>query len=557
MIPEINGRKDYVSSYFEIPSAVTYFGEKALFDVFGERLRKCGLFQNIQIEAGEEHTSTIEVKYERRALCPSKQTDGCKNDDSILADGYRLEIRENNIIISSSGRNGVSMALTTLYWILREGKGVCRCGVIQDEPKFYHRGVLIDSCRHFFPADDVKRMIEQFALRKINRIHWHLSDDQGYRLESRKFPALNREGSWYTNEDGTVYGGFYTNEQVADIVEYALVRGIEIIPEIDIPGHTSALIAAFPELSCSGMPLRITGKTGIFDRILCGGKDSVIHFLYELLDEICEIFPSKYFHIGGDEAPKKEWVQCKACQKRIREEGLKDEEELQAWLSSKIVDHLEEKGKTAICWNEAVKSKRLSENVLIQYWDEEEPGHTYCAENMKEKQKIIYSYSPYFYFDYIHAMVPIRMPWGCKPQYRSGQLIDERKIVGFEAALWAEAIPDREQMERMAFPRVFALAERAWRGFSDYKDFINRCSKELGYLETDGVEFTSLDEADLSGEMQENAIIRHWKPVIKSLREYGMQENERMLYQMLALKLQEIYKEKEDGIADILKKIFG
>lgn len=283
MIPEINGRKNYVSNYFEIPSAMTYFGEKALFDVFVERLLKCGLFQNIQIEAGEEHTSTIEMK----------------NDDSILADGYRLEIRENNIIIWSSGRKGACMALTTLYWMLREGNGVCRCGVIQDEPKFYHRGVLLDSCRHFFPAGDVKSMIEQFALRKINRMHWHLSDDQGYRLESRKFPVLNKEGSWYTNEEGIVYGGFYTNEQIADIVEYALVRGVEIIPEIDIPGHTSALIAAFPELSCSGMPLQITGKAGIFDRILCGGKDSVISFLYELLDEICEMFPSKYFHIGG------------------------------------------------------------------------------------------------------------------------------------------------------------------------------------------------------------------------------------------------------------------
>ena len=148
MIPEINGRKNYVFNYFEIPSDMTYFGEKALFDVFGERILKCGLFQNIQIEAGEEHTSTIEIK----------------NNDSILPDGYRLEIRENNIIIWSSGRKGACMALTTFYWMLREGNGVCRCGVIQDEPKFSHRGVLIDSCRHFFPADDVKRMIVQFTL---------------------------------------------------------------------------------------------------------------------------------------------------------------------------------------------------------------------------------------------------------------------------------------------------------------------------------------------------------------------------------------------------------
>ena len=522
-------------------SCFTYFGEAELLDVLFERLRKHSFCAGLRTVAASFETSNIAVI----------------NVSGLDGGQYEMDISEKRVVIRAAEKEDICMALTTLYWMLREGNGNCRCGVVKDAPLFRHRGVLMDSCRHFFPVEDMKQILEQLALRKINRIHWHLSDDQGYRIESRKFPKLNTVGSWWKESDNKVYGGYYTREQIEDIVRYTYVRGIEIIPEIDMPGHTSAIISAFPELSCSEEPLQITGQPGVYDRILCAGKDSVIQFLYELLDEVCEMFPSNQFHIGGDEAPKKAWQSCKLCQKRIAKNNLEGEEELQAWLTRKIAGHLQKKGKTVICWNEAAKSKALSKDVVIQYWDEEGEGENYCSDNLKEGQKLIYSYSPYFYFDYIHAMLPIRMPIGCEIKYRSGELIDESKILGLEATLWSEQIPDIDQMERMAFPRVLALAERAWSGKTAFSEFMERCRQELAYLKQDGIFYTPLKESDLYGEEQNEGIIQQWEQTIKAIRAYGMKELESTLYRFVDIKLREVYRQREDELQNIKNRLFG
>lgn len=540
MIPAIHGEQHNINGYFYIPdSVVTYFGDEELIEVLLGRLHKHTFFANVRAKKGTVEESTIVIQI----------------NGNMMEGQYEIEISEKRIIILASKSEDVCQALTTLYWMLREGNGACRCGKVKDAPVFLYRGVLIDSCRHFFPVDDMKTILEQLALRKINKIHWHLSDDQGYRIESRRFPKLNEKGSWWRAEDGSLYGGYYTQEQINEILHFSKVRGIEIIPEIDIPGHTSAIISAFPELSCSEEPLEIVGTAGIYSRILCAGKDAVIRFLYELLDEVCGMFPSQYIHIGGDEAVKTEWKQCKACQKRMAENGLNNEEELQAWMTQKISRYVKEKGKKVICWNEVVKSKDISNDIIIQYWDEEETDHTYCENNIGEGQKLIYSYSPFFYFDYSYAMLPLRMPAGSEIKFRSGKMVDETHILGLEATLWSEQIPDIVQLEKMAFPRVFALAERAWGGVPVYSDFLEQCKQEFCYLEQDEVRYTALEEADLFGEKQNQAIINQWKPILKTLLDCGMKEWGQSVYHMIDIKLQEVYGNRQEELENILKKL--
>ncbi|MCD7715295.1 MAG: beta-N-acetylhexosaminidase [Lachnospiraceae bacterium] len=273
----------------------------------------------------------------------------------LPAEGYILEISEKGITVEASCEQGVIWALTTVANLLDDGK--LPCCRIEDAPKYSHRGISLDCARHFFPAKEVKRIINTMSLAKLNVLHWHLSDDQGWRIESRKFPRLQE-----------VSEAYFTQDEIRDVVQYAALRGVEIIPEIDLPGHTSGILAAYPEYSCSGREVNLAACGGIYPVILCAGKEKTSQFLKELLAEITKLFPGSRFHISGDEAPKSEWKKCPHCQARMRELGITSYEDLQADFSRRVSDILKSLGKQTICWNETLRADTPPEDIQIQYW---------------------------------------------------------------------------------------------------------------------------------------------------------------------------------------------
>ncbi len=249
------------------------------------------------------------------------------NGTDIPQEGYMLTVRPEEIEIKAGDGAGAFYARQTIEQLAREGD--IPCGCYEDSPKFPFRSFMLDVSRHFFGVDEIKKLLDRMAKLKLNTFHWHLSDDQGFRIESLKFPELNRIGSW-RDEGGQKVGGYYTQEEIRQVVAYASERFINIVPEMDLPGHTGDIVATMLELSCSGEPHMVGFGTGLNTRILCTGNEKVYDFLYELLDEVFQLFPGPYFHIGGDEAPKSEWEKCPRCQKKIKDENLKDEEDLQA-----------------------------------------------------------------------------------------------------------------------------------------------------------------------------------------------------------------------------------
>ncbi len=445
-----------------------------------------------------------------------------RNDDATGAEGYRLLIAPDHIEIDAADRCGAIWALTTLFELLRENGGESLpCGEMTDAPDLHWRGFLLDSCRHFFPVDTVKSMIEQCSLRKLNRLHWHLSDDQGFRIESHRFPNLNSHGSWWINPDGSTYGGFYTQDEIKDIVAFAQVRGVEIVPEIDMPGHVTAMVSSYPEISCSEEPVEIPSQGGIHPRILCAGKDSSVQFAKDLIDEVLPLFPFPYFHIGGDEAPKDEWKKCPHCQARMRALGLDDEEQLQAWFTERLTEHLESRGKTAIAWNEVLKSGQVGEKTVVQYWAEEGEEDNYCGAAFDTGRKCVYSNSEYLYLDSIPALLPLRKVYRVHPVVKAGTTVPADSLLGMECPLWAEMIATKERLEQMAFPRIFAMAQQAWGNAPDYEDFRDLVETEMSALDADGIAHFTMEEADVSGQAQLDAVKASWKPMIDGVLSMG------------------------------------
>lgn len=420
-----------------------------------------------------------------------------QTDPSIPEEGYRLEIAPDKVCIDSGTEAGRYYGMQTLNALLEEGNGVLCCGVIEDAPKYPYRGFMLDVSRHFFPVEEVKKLVNQCAKYKLNKFHWHLSDDQGFRIESRRFPELNRTGSRRVESDGTVTEGFYTQEEICEVVSYAAARQIEIIPEIDLSGHTSAIIASYPEFSCSKEPTEVKTKGGVYSQILCAGQEQTMQFLYELLDEIVPLFPGKFFHIGGDEAPKTAWKSCRHCQDLIRREHLRDEEELQAYFTGKLADYLKQKGKIVIGWNDILQSGERK-GMIAQYWDEPVKGYSYAA--VQNGQKFIFSNLDACYLDYPHCLVSLKGIYSLKPNIQGHMDIPDEQILGFEAPVWTEYIATEEKLEQQMFPRLLALAENAWGSGDDYEDFLRRAKAEEGNLAKAGIRYIPAEEAGTYGE---------------------------------------------------------
>jgi len=318
-------------------------------------------------------------------------------DNSQPKEAYSINSSQQKISITGGSGKGLMHAFQTLRQILITQNESFRIPALQikDSPRFQWRGMLLDCARHFMEKDFVKRYIDLLALYKMNTLHWHLTEDQGWRIEIKKYPKLTEIGAWRDDGKGGRYGGFYTQEDIKEIVAYATARGVNVVPEIELPGHSQAALAAYPQLSCTGGPFEVETEWGVFKDIYCAGNDSTFIFLQDVLTEVINLFPSPYIHIGGDEAPKYRWEHCEKCQRRIKVEGLHDEHELQSYFISRIGKLLESKGKKMIGWDEILEGG-LPEGAIVQSWR----GFAGATQAVKQGNKAILSPTSHAYFDY-------------------------------------------------------------------------------------------------------------------------------------------------------------
>ena len=357
---------------------------------------------------------------------------------------------------------------------------------LADYPAYEHRGFMLDVCRHYFDAEVVKEYIDLLAFYRMNVLHLHLTEDQGWRFASDKYPLLNTISSTRTEMNGEKYGGLFTKEELKDIVAYASERHIAVIPEIEMPGHSQAALAAYPHLSCTGDSIEVANDWGVFKEIYCAGNDSTFKFLEDILAEVMEIFPSKYIHIGGDEAPKQRWEQCSKCQKRIEDEKLKDEYELQSYFIARIETFLEENDRSIIGWDEILEGG-LSENSTVQSWRGYEGG----IEAANQEHKVIMSPTSHCYLDYGLSSIDIKKIYLFNPEPADPSFKNSKYIIGGECNMWTEHVPDRATLDKMVFPRMIGFAEALWTAPSEsmFPNFYKRLQTHYPVLDEFGIQY--------------------------------------------------------------------
>lgn len=428
--------------------------------------------------------------------------------DSSLAigrEGYTLMVTGKRVELRSPSPAGLFRGVQTLRQLMPpqvEVEGgltgevlpqVPAC-FITDEPRFSYRGMHLDVCRHFFTVDEVKRYLDILALHKFNTFHWHLTDDQGWRIEIKKYPELTATGSQRKETltghggrppftyDGKPHGGYYSQEEAREIVRYAAERYITVIPEIEMPGHAVAALASYPWLSCTGNKIEVQTRWGVMEDVFCAGRDTVFAFLEGVLDEVMEIFPSEYIHIGGDECPKTRWEKCSACQQRIREEGLSDEHELQSWFITRIEKYLNSHGRKIIGWDEILEGG-LAPDATVMSWRGIRGG----IEAARMGHDAIMTPTTHAYLDYyqgepageplaIGGYLPLERVYSFEPLPDELNADEQKHILGLQGNLWTEYISTMSHLEYMAFPRAFAIAETAWTPYlkKDFEEFLAR-----------------------------------------------------------------------------------
>ena len=452
--------------------------------------------------------------------------------DNPLPGAYEMTVNNKGVYIGGDNEEGVFYGVQTLIQLLpvdndkRQTSNV-KLQIpyisVQDHPRFGYRGMHLDCGRHFFPVSFIKKYIDYIALHKMNYFHWHLTEDQGWRIEIKKYPKLTEVGAWRngtiighypgTGNDGIHYGGYYTQDEVKDVVAYAAKRYITVIPEIEMPGHSSAAIAAYPFLSCfpnesTKHPPKCawsgdsTGKQvqqtwGVFEDVFCAGKDSTFQFLEDVLDEVIQLFPSKYIHVGGDECPKANWKRCPFCQKRIQDQHLKDEHELQSYFIQRIEKYLNSKGKTLIGWDEILEGG-LAPKAIVMSWRGEEGG--VAAAQQKHEVIMTPLYPVYFnlsqsehedsltYGEYI----PLESVYRYEPVPKELNAQDAKYVLGSQANLWSEYINNGKLAEYMIFPRMTALSEVLWseKNRRDSADFEKRLLTQFKRYDLWGVSYS-------------------------------------------------------------------
>ena len=428
-------------------------------------------------------------------------------------EGYKLTVGPKGIAISAAKAAGIFYGIQTLEQLLPVTPGAGELPIaaldITDQPRFKWRGSMLDVCRHFFPVSFIKKYIDILAMYKINTFHWHLTDDQGWRIEIKKYPLLAEVSAWRDQTlvghsgtsqqyDGIEYGGFYTQDQIRDVVKYAADRYITIVPEIEMPGHSSAALAAYPNLGCTGGPYQVQGSWGIFKDVYCAGKEETFQFLEDVLDEVMDLFPSEYIHIGGDECPKDAWKQCPLCQKRMKDNGLKDEQELQSYFVTRICNYLTSKGRRLIGWDEILEGG-IAPQAAVMSWR----GVSGGIDAVKQHHNVVMTPNDYMYFDHyqsrdtkneplaIGGFLPLQKVYSYEPVPEDFTPEEAKYILGVQANLWTEYIPNTQKVEYMLLPRLDALAEVAWSsaGNRNYENFTNRLVKEYGRLKMLNINF--------------------------------------------------------------------
>ncbi|WP_294225536.1 family 20 glycosylhydrolase [uncultured Chryseobacterium sp.] len=422
---------------------------------------------------------------------------------------YAIEISPRQIIISSNTKQGYFLALQTLIQLFRQYKdsGKIPAMKIEDEPKFAWRGMHLDVSRHFFTVEEVKQYIDYLAIYKLNTFHWHLTDDQGWRIEIKKYPKLTQIGSkrkesmigaYVDNTfDGKPYGPyFYTQDQIRDVVKYAQDRHITVVPEIEMPGHALAALSAYPELACTKGPFEPATKWGVFDDVFCP-KEETFTFLENVLNEVMQLFPSQYIHIGGDECPKTRWKECARCQELIKKYNLKDEHGLQSYFIQRIEKYVNSKGRKIIGWDEILEGG-LAPNAAVMSWTGIKGG----VEAAKSGHFAVMTPGAYCYFDHYQGdpatepnafggFTPLDKVYSYQPVPEELNVTQSKYILGVQANLWTEYILDFKQVQYMIFPRMLALSEVAW-GTSDaknYKEFERRVINEFETLDKMSVHY--------------------------------------------------------------------
>lgn len=442
------------------------------------------------------------------------------------SEGYLLTVTPKRIIIKAKSGAGLFYAVQTIRQLMpvevekqkvvegfRLSVPACR---IKDEPGFSYRGMHLDVCRHFFPPEDVKRYIDILAMHKMNVFHWHLTDDQGWRIEIKKYPKLTQVGAFRKETlvghmgkgpfvyDGKPYGGFYTQDEIRDVVAYAKSKFVTIIPEIEMPGHALAALAAYPEFSCTGGPFEVYTRWGIVSDVYCAGKEETFSFLEDVLTEVIELFPGRYIHVGGDECPKTRWEKCPLCQKRMKTEGLKDEQELQSYFVQRIEKFLISKGRKLIGWDEILEGG-LAQEATVMSWRGTEGGIAAA----QQKHEVVMTPSRYVYLDYyqcdpadqplaIGGYVPLERVYSYNPVPSELNPEEQKYILGLQGNVWTEYIGSRDHLDYMAFPRAFAIAETGWTPdrLKDFEDFLARIELLKNRYDAMGINYFKGDYRD-------------------------------------------------------------
>lgn len=440
------------------------------------------------------------------------------SDDN--AEAYKLIVNDKRVCISGASVAGVFYGIQTLRKSLPVAQDInvnLSAVEIYDKPRFAYRGAMLDVARHFYTVDEVKTFIDMLALHNINRFHWHLTDDQGWRIEIKKYPKLmsvaseRKEtvvGRWYSGiYDGKPYGGYYTQDELRDVIDYAAKRHITIIPEVDLPGHMQAALTAYPELGCTGGPYEVRTIWGVSQDVLCVGNDFTLQFVKDVLSEVADIFPSEYIHIGGDECPKVRWEKCPKCQERIKSLGLKSdakhtkEQRLQSYMIQEAAKYLKEKGKRIIGWTEILEGGLVPDATLMS-WIGESGG----IEAAHQHHDVIMTPNTYLYFDYyqskkvedeplaIGGYLPIEKTYNYEPMPKELTKEEQQYIKGVQANLWTEYIPVFSQVQYMVLPRLGAAAEVQWTDPSkkDYKDFLRRVPHLVAVYDCYGWNYATL-----------------------------------------------------------------
>ena len=447
---------------------------------------------------------------------------------------YTIICKKENIKIYASTFAGAFYAQQTLIQLCEESKFEGKINIpvceILDKPRFYHRGLHLDVARHFFDKYELMRLIELMSFYKLNVLHLHLTDDQGWRIEIKKFPLLTQigsqrngshVGSWGTSTiDETPYGGFYTQDDMKEIIRYAKRRSITIVPEIDIPAHCASAIAAYSHLACRDIKSIVpywfcenAAKAQGYEnwnRPLCAGKKSTYDFIFGVLEEICDLFPSPFIHIGGDEAPKEEWEKCPICNKFMEENNIKNTEDLQGFMTNEIEQFVSDKGKRLIVWNDALKSKDLNSSVVCQYWTPQ--ADINVIKHIKNGGNVILSKHENLYFDMSYSETPLSNTFFFYPTFMMVPQKYEKNILGVEGALWTEWVGSRDKLDFQLFPRLLALSEVCWRerGLKDFEEFLKRWKYHKKILDKLGVNYAQDDISMPKGKSHRKSIKDTW-----------------------------------------------